>query len=55
MNESLRRVTYPKIDVFLMCFSINSLDSLKNIEKKWMPEIRNFPTGSAMSQSLLTF
>ena len=56
MNDSLRRMTYPKIDVFLMCFSIDSLDSLKNIEIKWMPEIFwSFPTGSAISPSSLTF
>ena len=49
MDYSLRHATYPKIDVFLMCFSTDRLDSLENIEKEWMPEVRQFcPTGTAI-------
>ena len=56
MDDSLRHQTYPKIDVFLMCFSVDSLDSMENIEKNWMPELRHFcPTGTVISQSLFTF
>ena len=29
-------------DVILMCFSIDSPDSLENIPEKWTPEVRHF-------------
>jgi len=40
--DRLRPVTYQDTDVILMCFSIDSPDSLKNISKKWTPEVRHF-------------
>ena len=30
------------IDVILMCFSIDSPDSLENIPEKWNPEVKHF-------------
>ena len=52
--KSLRKLTYSNTDMVLMCFSIDSPDSLENIEKRWMPEVEQFcPTG-LLSQSLLT-
>ena len=46
--KSLRKLTYSNTDVVLMCFSIDSPDSLENIEKRWMPEVEKFcPTGTA--------
>ncbi|XP_072045430.1 uncharacterized protein [Amphiura filiformis] len=36
----LRRNLYPETDVFLAVFSINSTESFKSIERKWVPEIK---------------
>uniref|UniRef100_A0A8C8UCH8 Transforming protein RhoA-like n=1 Tax=Peromyscus maniculatus bairdii TaxID=230844 RepID=A0A8C8UCH8_PERMB len=35
-------LSYPDTDVILMCFSIDSLDSLENIPEKWTPEVKHF-------------
>ena len=40
--DRVRPLSYPDTDVILMCFSINSPDSLKNIPKKWTPEVKQF-------------
>ena len=40
--DRVRPLSYPDTDVILMCFSINSPDSLKNIPKKWTPEAKQF-------------
>uniref|UniRef100_A0A2K6SA34 Ras homolog family member C n=1 Tax=Saimiri boliviensis boliviensis TaxID=39432 RepID=A0A2K6SA34_SAIBB len=37
-----RPLSYPDTDVILMCFSINSPDSLENIPEKWTPEVKHF-------------
>ena len=34
--------TYPDTDVILMCFSIDSPDSLENLLKRWIPEVKHF-------------
>ena len=34
--------TYPDTDVILMCFSIDSPDSLENLSKRWLPEVNHF-------------
>ena len=39
--DRLRPLSYPNTDVFLICYSVDSLVSLKNVEHKWLPEIRN--------------
>ena len=33
---------YPGADVVLICFSVDSPDSLANITEKWWPEVRHF-------------
>ena len=39
---------YPGTNLFLMCYSINNVDSLENIERKWMPTVRRVcPKGMA--------
>jgi Ras family protein A len=38
----LRALNYPDTDVILMCFSIDSPDSLENIPEKWTPEVKHF-------------
>ncbi|CAH8831811.1 unnamed protein product [Trichobilharzia szidati] len=40
--DRLRTLTYPDTHVIVLCFSVDSPDSLENVEEKWMPEIRNF-------------
>ncbi len=40
--ERLRPLSYPDTDVLLLCFSIDSPDSLENVESKWKPELEYF-------------
>ncbi|KAH8849613.1 Rho-related GTP-binding protein isoform 1 [Schistosoma japonicum] len=40
--DRLRPLSYPDTDVILMCFSIDSTDSLDNIIEKWYPEVEHF-------------
>ncbi|KAI1718106.1 ras family domain-containing protein [Ditylenchus destructor] len=40
--DRLRPLSYPDTDVILMCFSIDSPDSLANIQEKWVHEARHF-------------
>ncbi|KAJ1565669.1 GTP-binding protein Rho1, partial [Cladochytrium tenue] len=37
--DDLRRLSYPYTNVVLICFSVDSPDSLENIESKWYPEV----------------
>lgn len=37
--DRLRVICYPNTDVFLVCYSIENEASLKNVEKKWVPEL----------------
>ncbi|KAK3782972.1 hypothetical protein RRG08_057768 [Elysia crispata] len=39
--DRLRPLSYPQTDVFLICFSVSSHDSLSNVAAKWIPEIRH--------------
>mmetsp|Transcript_10891 Transcript_10891/g.21562 ORF Transcript_10891/g.21562 Transcript_10891/m.21562 type:complete len:214 (+) Transcript_10891:79-720(+) len=43
--DRLRPLSYPKTNVFLMCFSVVSESSYKNISEKWIPEIRHHAPG----------
>ena len=40
--DRLRPLAYPDTDVFLICFSTNSPESLVNVEQKWMPEVKHY-------------
>ncbi|XP_012720585.1 transforming protein RhoA [Fundulus heteroclitus] len=40
--DRLRPLSYPDTDVILMCYSIDSPDSLENITEKWTSEVRHF-------------
>ena len=40
--DRLRLLSYPATDVILMCFSVDSPDSLENIPEKWTPEVKHF-------------
>ena len=37
--DRLRPLAYPQTDVFLVCYSVNSLSSYENVKSKWVPEI----------------
>ena len=37
--DRLRPLSYPETDVFLLCFSIDSLASFENIKAKWYHEV----------------
>ncbi|KAK3593176.1 hypothetical protein CHS0354_039662 [Potamilus streckersoni] len=36
------RCIYPGTDVFVVCFSVINPESFKNVERKWVPEIRRY-------------
>ncbi len=37
--DTLRPLSYPDTSVVLLCFSIDTPDSLQNIQEKWVPEV----------------
>ncbi|GBC08606.1 hypothetical protein RclHR1_08250003 [Rhizophagus clarus] len=40
--DRLRPLSYPDAHVILICYSIDSIDSLENVEEKWYPEVKSF-------------
>ncbi|XP_078094360.1 ras-like GTP-binding protein Rho1 [Mustelus asterias] len=40
--DRLRPLSYPDTDVTLVCFSVDTPDSLSNNLDKWMPEVKHF-------------
>jgi GTPase SAR1 family protein len=38
---------YPKTDIFLICFSIDSPDSFDRVEEKWIPEVQHLCPGTS--------
>eukprot|EP00039_Didymoeca_costata_P018228 m.332663 g.332663 ORF g.332663 m.332663 type:complete len:208 (+) comp16982_c0_seq1:160-783(+) len=40
--DRLRPLSYPDTHVLLICFSVDSPDSLENVPEKWVPEVRHF-------------
>lgn len=34
-------LSYPETSVFLMCFSVVMPESMRNLENKWVPEVRH--------------
>ena len=41
-NPRLRPLSYPNTTVFLVCFSIGHPRSFKNVQEKWVPEIKHY-------------
>ncbi|XP_045867741.1 ras-related C3 botulinum toxin substrate 1-like [Meles meles] len=39
--DRLHPLSYPQIDVFLICFSLVSPASFENVQAKWYPEVRH--------------
>ena len=47
--DRLRLSCYPDADVILMCFSIDNPNTLKNIEKNWIQQVKLYcPTGTSI-------
>ncbi|VDN59510.1 unnamed protein product [Dracunculus medinensis] len=40
--NSLRPLSYPDADVFIVCYSVERPGSIKSIREKWLPEIKKF-------------
>jgi len=40
--DHIRPLSYPKTDVFLLCFSVVNPDSLRHVEHVWVPEVRKW-------------
>ena len=45
--EGLRLLSYPGTHVFLLSYSVVMPDTMKNLEIKWLPEVRNNSPTSA--------
>lgn len=43
--DQLRILMYPDADVIVICYSIDSPDSLSNTVEKWAPEVKHFCPG----------
>jgi small GTP-binding protein len=43
--DRLRPLSYPETDVLLVCYSIDSHDSLTNVVEKWTPEVHHYCPG----------
>ncbi|CCJ31149.1 unnamed protein product [Pneumocystis jirovecii] len=43
--DRLRPLSYPDSHVILICFSVDSPDSLDNVQEKWVPEVTHFCAG----------
>lgn len=41
ISTTVRPLSYPNTNVFLLCFSIVSRTSFKNIAEKWLPEVKH--------------
>lgn len=46
--DQLRPLSYPMTDVFLVCFSVISETSLKNVRDKWIPELQQHEPNTPM-------
>jgi small GTP-binding protein len=40
--NSLRPLSYPGTDVFIICFALSSPQSYENVRTKWWPEVQHF-------------
>lgn len=43
--DRLRPLSYPDSDVILICFAVDSPDSLDNVQEKWISEVLHFCNG----------
>ena len=43
--DRLRPLSYPDVDILLICFSLDNLTSLQNVKDIWFPEVSHFCPG----------
>jgi small GTP-binding protein len=43
--DRLRALSYPEVNILLVCFSIDSPSSLDNVYDKWIPEVNHYCPG----------
>lgn len=43
--DRLRPLSYPDVDILLICFSLDNLISLQNVKDTWFPEVSHFCPG----------
>lgn len=43
--DRLRPLSYPNVDVLLICFALDNLISLQNVKDNWFPEVSHFCPG----------
>lgn len=43
--DTLRPLTYPETDIFLLCFNVTSPTSFEKVKKKWFPEVERYCPG----------
>jgi len=51
--DSLRPLSYPGTDIFLVCFSLVDPPSLEHVKQKWIPEIKEHMDGAKPTILLL--
>jgi small GTP-binding protein len=44
--DELRVLSYPDTDAFIVCFALDSPDSLDNVLHKWYPELKSNTTST---------
>ncbi|CAG8582207.1 16937_t:CDS:1, partial [Acaulospora colombiana] len=44
-HERLRLLSYTNADIFLVCYSVDNPDSLKDVKERWFPEINRHCPG----------
>ncbi|XP_052767369.1 cell division control protein 42 homolog isoform X2 [Mya arenaria] len=45
--ENLRILSYPETQIFLMAYSVVMPDTMRNLETKWLPEVKTkYPTAA---------
>ncbi|KAJ2734807.1 hypothetical protein IW152_002025 [Coemansia sp. BCRC 34962] len=47
--DRLRIMSYPGADVVVICYSVESLESLENVLAKWVPEARRHAPGAKLA------
>ena len=48
--DRLRPLSYPDTNVLLICYSVDSPDSLENVPEKWVPGVRFDPARAAQAR-----
>ena len=38
--DAIRPMSYPGTNVFLLCFAVDKRDTFKNVQAKWVPELK---------------